>query len=442
MISISQTDPKMSRLIDEEVKRQQEGLTLIPSENHSSKAVLEALGSILTDKYSEGYPGKRYYAGNEVMDKIEVETVERAKKLFGVPHANVQPYSGSPANLAVYLATCNPGDTIMGLDLLSGGHLTHGWKVSATSMFWKSVPYHQTAQGVTDLDEVRRLAHEHKPKLMWCGGTAIPRAIPFKELTAIADEVGAYLVADISHIVGLVIGGVHESPAAHAHIITTTTHKTLRGPRGGMVMVTEKGLKKDPELAEKIDKAIFPGLQGGPHMHTIASVGVALHEAAQDSFKDYARRVVENAKTLADALIERGFKLVSDGTDNHLILVDLTPTGIGRGVFLHLALEQAGIYTNKNTIPGDPSSPFYPSGLRLGSPAVTTRGMGEKEMQQIAEWIKRVSDHIKEIQMPSDKEARRTAIKEFKDTLARDPFYEKMKQEVKELCLNFPIPGV
>ncbi len=432
----------MSRLIDEEVKRQQEGLTLIPSENHSSKAVLEALGSILTDKYSEGYPGKRYYAGNEVMDKIEVETVERAKKLFGVPHANVQPYSGSPANLAVYLATCNPGDTIMGLDLLSGGHLTHGWKVSATSMFWKSVPYHQTAQGVTDLDEVRRLAHEHKPKLMWCGGTAIPRAIPFKELTAIADEVGAYLVADISHIVGLVIGGVHESPAAHAHIITTTTHKTLRGPRGGMVMVTEKGLKKDPELAEKIDKAIFPGLQGGPHMHTIASVGVALHEAAQDSFKDYARRVVENAKTLADALIERGFKLVSDGTDNHLILVDLTPTGIGRGVFLHLALEQAGIYTNKNTIPGDPSSPFYPSGLRLGSPAVTTRGMGEKEMQQIAEWIKRVSDHIKEIQMPSDKEARRTAIKEFKDTLARDPFYEKMKQEVKELCLNFPIPGV
>ncbi|MDO8618184.1 MAG: serine hydroxymethyltransferase [Candidatus Uhrbacteria bacterium] len=442
MISISQTDPEMSRLIDEEVRRQQEGLTLIPSENHSSKAVLEALGTVLTDKYAEGYPGKRYYAGNEVVDKVEGLVQERAKKLFGVPHANVQPYSGSPANFAVYLATCNPGDTIMGLDLLSGGHLTHGWKFSATSLFWKSVPYHVKEDGSTNFDELLTLAHQHKPKLIWCGGTAIPRAIPFKEMMDIADEVGAYLVADISHIAGLIVGGAHESPVPYVHLVTTTTHKTLRGPRGAMIMVTQKGLDKDPELAEKIDKAIIPGLQGGPHLNTIAGIGIALLEANQPEFKNYARRVVDNARTLASALTNHGFKLVSDGTDNHLILVDLTPTGIGRGVFLHLALERIGIYSNKNTIPADPSSPFYPSGLRLGSPAATTRGMGEKEMERIAEWIKRVTDHIKDVSMPSDKEARRIAIKEFKDSFATDPFYEVMKQAVKELCLKFPIPGI
>ena len=442
MISLPKQDPLIAQLIDEEIKRQQEGIMLIPSENHVSKAVLEALGTVLTDKYAEGYPGKRYYAGNEVVDKVENLARERAKKLFGVPHANVQAYSGSPANLAVYLATCEPHDPIMGLDLLSGGHLTHGWKVSATSLFWKSLPYHMTVDGHEDLDEVREIARREKPKLIWCGGTAIPRAIPFKAFAEIADEVGAYLVADISHIAGLIAGGAHESPVPYVHIISTTTHKTLRGPRGALVMVTEKGLKKNPELGEKIDRAIFPMLQGGPHMNTIAAIAVTLNEASQPAFKEYAAKVVSNAKTLSEALMAYGFKLVSAGTDNHLILMDLTPDGPGRGLFLHLALERTGLYANKNTIPNDPSSPFYPSGLRLGSPAATTRGMGEKEMKQIAEWIKRVSDHIAETKMPQEKEARQTLIKEFKESLESDTLYSEMQKEVRSLCLQFPIPGV
>ncbi|MSR85464.1 serine hydroxymethyltransferase [Candidatus Uhrbacteria bacterium] len=442
MIYLSQQDPLIARLIDEEIKRQQEGLMIIPSENHVSKAVLEALGTVLTDKYAEGYPGKRYYAGNAVVDKVENTARDRAKKLFGVPHANVQGYSGSPANLAVYLATCEPHDPIMGLDLLSGGHLTHGWKVSATSLFWKSLPYHMTVDGHEDLNEVREIARREKPKLIWCGGTAIPRAIPFKAFAEIADEVGAYLAADISHIAGLIAGGAHESPVPYVHIVSTTTHKTLRGPRGALVMVTEKGLQKNPELGEKIDRAIFPMLQGGPHMNTIAGIAVMLEEASQPAFKEYTKRVVQNAKILADSLVTHGFKLVSGGTDNHLILMDLTPSGPGRGLFLHLALERAGIYANKNTIPNDPSSPFYPSGLRLGSPAATTRGMGEKEMKQLAEWIKRVSDHIANVRMPADKEARQEVIKKFKQTLEADSFYSDLQNEVRELCLTFPIPGV
>ncbi len=432
----------MAELLKAEEVRQQNSLTLIPSENHASPAVFEALSSVLSDKYAEGYPGKRYYPGNEVADKVENLTRERAKSLFGVPHVNVQPYSGSPANLAIYSAICEPGEVIMGLNLLDGGHLTHGWKFSMTSKFWKSVPYHMTTDGLIDLDEVRRLAQENKPKVIVCGGTAIPRAIPFKEFAQIADEVGAYLLADISHISGLIAGGQHESPVPFAHLVMTTTHKTLRGPRGAMIMVTQRGLDKNPELAEKIDKAIIPGLQGGPHLNNIAGIGVALLEASKPEFKDYATKVITNAKTLAQELISHGLKLVSGGTDNHLILVDLTTTGPGRGMFLDLALERIGLIANRNMIPGDPSTPFYPSGLRLGTPAATTRGMGEAEMKQIANWIAQVVEHIKDFQLPGDKEARLALIKQFKESLKTDAWYETLHQEVKDMCGKFKVPGI
>jgi glycine hydroxymethyltransferase len=434
-------DPEIMNLLDEESARQRDGLELIPSENHTSAAVLEALATTLSDKYAEGYPGRRYYTGNDVADKVETLVQDRAKKCFGVPYVNVQPYSGSPANLAVYLALLEPGDTFMGLDLLAGGHLTHGWKHNATAKLWKSIPYHLHADGSFDFDEIRRLAQEHKPKLMWCGGTAVPRAIPFKEFAAIADEVGAYLVADISHIAGLVAGGVHENPAAHVHLITTTTHKTLRGPRGAMIMATEKGLAKDADLGSKIDKAIIPGIQGGPHLNTIAGIGVALSEAMSPAFKDYAKNVVTNAKALADALTSHGFSLVSGGTDNHLLLLDFSSTGNGRGKFFHLALERIGLYANMNTVPNDAGSALYPSGLRLGTPAATTRGMGTEDMKTIAGLIARVADHIKDQQMPTEKDARNATMKEFETSLKTDLFYNDLREEVRELCNRFPVPG-
>ncbi|MFH1838897.1 MAG: serine hydroxymethyltransferase [Patescibacteria group bacterium] len=435
-------DPEIFSLIEQENERQQNGLELIPSENHTSPAVLEALATTLSDKYAEGYPGKRYYAGNFVADKIENLVCDRVKNLFGVPYANVQPYSGSPANLAVYMATCEPGDPIMGLDLLSGGHLTHGWKFSATSKLWTSHPYHLKSDGSFDFDEIRQLAYEHKPKLIWCGATAMPRTIPFAKFAEIADEVGALLVADVSHIAGLIVGGQHESPVPHAHIITTTTHKTLRGPRAALIMVTEKGLSKDEKLGKKIDKAIIPGLQGGPHLNTIAAIGVALNEAAQPEFTEYAARVIENAKTLAEALKERGFKLVSDGTDNHLLLVDMTPTGVGRGKFFHLALERIGLYCNMNSVPGDEGPPLYPSGFRLGSPAATTRGMGTDEMSRVADWIARVAEAIKNDQLPDDIKERPTTFKSFSAKIASDPYFEELQQEVENLCKRFPIPAL
>lgn len=439
---LSTIDVDVASLIEQETERQRVGLELIPSENHTSRAVLDALATTLSDKYAEGYPGRRYYSGNDVVDKLEILVQERAKKLFGVPYANVQPYSGSPANLAVYLATCEPGDPIMGLHLLDGGHLTHGWKYSATSTFWRSYPYHLKPDGSFDFDELSALAREYRPKLMWCGGTAVPRTIPFDRFAEIADEVGAFLVADVSHISGLIVGGQHTSPVAHAHIVTTTTHKTLRGPRGAMILVTRKGLEKDAELSKKIDKAIIPGLQGGPHMNTIAAIGVALHEAAQPSFQDYAARVVQNAKVLADALLQRNFTLVGGGTDNHLLLMDMTPTGVGRGKFFQRALERINLYTNMNTVPGDQGSALYPSGLRLGTPAATTRGMGAAEMKQIAEWIRRVADHLVNEQLPTAKDARATFMQEFSARLAHDPFYGAMQKEVRALCEQFPIPGV
>src|SRR3989344_2731145 len=309
---IKKQDKETYKLLLAEEKRQAEGLELIPSENIVSKAVREAMGSCLTNKYSEGYPHARYYGGNEIIDVVEDAARDRAKKLFGVPHANVQPYSGSPANFAVYLATCNPGDTVMGQMLTAGGHLTHGWKANATSLFYKAVQYGVKGDGYLDLKEIARLAKKNKPKLIWVGATAYVREFPFKELAKIADSVGAYLAADIAHIAGLVIAGAHTSPVPYAHIVTTTTHKTLRGPRGGMIMVTKKGLAKDPELASKIDRAIFPNLQGGPHDHTTAGIAVALKEDATPAFRAYGKQIVKNAKALGDALMKNGIELVSN----------------------------------------------------------------------------------------------------------------------------------
>jgi len=374
-MALRERDPDVYRILQRERERQREGVELIPSENYVSEAVLDAMGTIFTNKYSEGYPGRRYYGGNEHVDEIERLAQERAKALFRVPHANVQPYSGSPANLAVYLAACQPGDPIMGQNLPDGGHLTHGWKVSATGTYYRSIPYHVKSDGYIDFDEVWRLAREHRPRLIWCGATAYVREFPFEKFAEVADEVGALFAADIAHIAGLVIAGVHKSPVPYAHVVTTTTHKTLRGPRGAMILVTQKGLEKDPELTDRIDRAIFPGLQGGPHDHTTAAIAVALGEAAQPSFREYGRQIVANAKGLADGLLRRGVRLVTGGTDNHMLLIDLTPGGPGRGVFLQDALDRVRITVNKNTIPREPSSAFYPSGIRLGCPVPSMRVM-------------------------------------------------------------------
>ncbi len=344
MSNLLKYHPKIAKLIKQEARRQKDGLELIPSENYVSQAVLEAMGSVLTNKYSEGYPQKRYYGGNEYVDEIEMIAIKRAKKLFRVTHANVQPYSGSPANLALTMAVCQPGDTIMGLNLTDGGHLTHGWKVSATGIFFNSVSYHVKATGRLDYDEIEALALKHKPKLIWAGATAYMFQFDFKRFADIADKVDAYLAVDIAHIAGLIAGGVHRSPANYAHLISTTTHKTLRGPRGGIIMVTKKGMKKDPELANKIDRAVFPGLQGGPHDHTTAAIAISLKQAAEPAFAEYAKQIVKNAKILAVELSKHGFSLVGNTTENHLVLVDLTPfVGAGGGYLAQFALDLAGI---------------------------------------------------------------------------------------------------
>lgn len=440
MKNLRSVDPLIFSFIAKEAKRQKEGLEMIPSENYTSSAVLEAMGSILTNKYSEGYPKKRYYGGNEFIDNIETLAQERAKKLFGVPHVNVQPYSGSPANLAVYLATCKPGDTVMGLNLADGGHLTHGWKVSATSIFYNSIPYHVKKDGRVDFDEVRRLVKQHKPKLIWAGATAYVFQYEFKKFAEIAEEVGAYFAADIAHTVGLVVAGAHIDPCKYAHIVTTTTHKTLRGPRGGMIMVTKKGLEKDPELADKIDRAVFPGLQGGPHDHTTAAIAVALKQASTPSFVRYGKQIVKNAKALATELKKNGLTLVGNGTENHLILIDLTPTlGPGGGMFAQYALDLAGITMNKNTIPGELSSPFYPSGLRLGTPALTTRGMKEGQMKKIATWISEAINETKEYRLPSGKDERKDYIARFRKTIVLNKKLKKIQKEVRTLASKYPI---
>ncbi len=437
--AIRQEDPEILGYIERELVRQREGLEMIPSENFASIAVMEAQGTVLTNKYSEGYPGKRYYGGNDFIDGIERLAVERAKALFGTPHANVQPYSGSPANLAVYLAVCKPGDTIMGQNLTDGGHLTHGWKTSVTGQLFKSIPYHVREDGYIDMEEVRKLAIESRPRLIWVGSTAYTRRFPFREFGEIAREADAYLAADISHIAGLVAGGVHESPKEYADIITTTTHKTLRGPRGAMVMVTEKGLKKDPELGEKIDRTIFPGMQGGPHDHTTAGIAVALLEAGKPEFKEYASRIVRNSEVLAASLAKRGFKLVTGGTENHMILMDLTNQGIGLGVFAQEALGAAGITVNKNTIPRDPSSPFYPSGIRIGTPAITSRGMGEGEMEEIADFYRDALEEINGCSLPQEKGERKECIRRFRENISKNDKIAEVRRKVSLLCEKFPL---
>jgi glycine hydroxymethyltransferase len=413
-MKLSKKDSQIGKLINLETERQKTSLQMIPSENHCSPAVREALGSILTDKYAEGYPGKRYYGGNQFIDKVESLCIERAKKLFKVEHVNVQPHSGSPANAAVYMATCEPGDTIMGMALAMGGHLTHGFKLSFSGKFFKAVQYGlDPTTHLINYDEVETLTREHKPKLIWVGGSAYPRIIDFKKMGEIADSVGAYLAADIAHIAGLVAGGAHPSPVPYVHIVTTTTHKTLRGPRGGIIMVTKKGLEKDADLAKKIDKAVFPGLQGGPHENAIAAIAVCLKEAATPAFKKYAAQIVKNAKVLAEELKKYGFNVISGGTENHLLLIDLRNKNI-TGADAQDLLENMGISANKNAIPFDPAPPFKPSGLRLGTPAITTRGMKEKEMKQIASWINEV--------ITSPKSA------------------SKIRAEVKKMCTKFSLP--
>ena len=437
--SIKQNDPEIFKAIKKELKRQRETLEMIPSENFASLDVIRAMGTVLTNKYSEGYPGKRYYGGNEFVDQIESIAIERAKSLFNVAHANVQPYSGSPANFAVYTALCNAGDTIMGMNLTDGGHLTHGWKTSASGKYFKSVAYHVKPDGYIDIEEARRLAMEHRPKLIWIGASAYTRALPFREFADIAEQCGAYLVADIAHIAGLIAGGAHESPSDYVHVITTTTHKTLRGPRGAMIMVTRKGLQKDADLADKIDKAVFPGLQGGPHDHQTAAIAIALHEASRAEFEEYSRHVVLNAQALSEQLIRRGLKPVTGGTDNHMVLVDLTQFGKGKGVFVQEALDLAGIVANKNTIPGEQSSPFYPSGIRLGTPAITSRGMREGQMVEIANIIADVVDQVKGYEVPDDKEKRAAYIAKFKREARRNPVVKEAREKVFILCDKFPL---
>ncbi|MEW1719464.1 serine hydroxymethyltransferase [Streptomyces sp. NPDC093109] len=380
--ALSAADPELAVLIGAEERLQSDTLRLIPSENYASSAVLEASGTVLQNKYSEGYPGRRYYEGQQIIDQVELLAVARAKAVFGVEHANVQPYSGSPANLAVYLAFARPGDTVMGMALPMGGHLTHGWSVSATGSWFRGVQYGVRADnGRVDLDEVRDLALKERPKIIFCGGTALPRTIDFAGFAEIARESGAVLVADIAHIAGLIAGGAHPSPVPYADVVSTTTHKTLRGPRGAMLM-------SRAEHAKALDKAVFPGLQGGPHNQTTAAIAVALREAAQPSFRDYAHAVVANAAALADALRARGYDLVSGGTDNHLILIDLTAKDVP-GKTAAKALDRAGIVVNYNTVPYDPRKPFDPSGIRIGTPSLTSRGLGTEHMTTVAEWLDR-----------------------------------------------------
>lgn len=419
---LSEFDLEIYNLIQKEIQRQSEGLEMIPSENHTSPAVLEALGSRLTDKYSEGYPGMRYYGGCENVDAVENLARERAKKLFGASHANVQPLSGSPANFAVYFALLDPGDTLMGMSLYHGGHMTHGLKVNFSGIFYNAVNYTCKDDGYIDLDNMRELAREHKPKLIITGFTAYPRTYEWDKYKEIADEVNAWLVADMSHVAGLVAGGVHPNPVGIADVVTTTTHKTLRGPRGAIILCNgnpsnplQKAERTKENLPTLIDRAIIPGLQGGPHNHQTAAIAVALKQALEPEFKDYAAQIVKNAKALAEKLLSLDFKLVTGGTDNHLMVIDLTNKNI-TGKEAETALGKAGITVNKNTFPGDPRKPFDPSGIRLGTPALTTRGMKEEEMKIIAGFINRaIANHDNDAEL------------------------QKIQQEVLELTKGFPL---
>jgi|TARA_Y100000034_G_scaffold107179_1_gene136483 glycine hydroxymethyltransferase len=419
--ALQNSDSEIDKLVQAEAERQQYGLELIPSENFSSQAVREAMASPMNDKYAEGYPRKRYYGGNQVIDTVEELAIERAKQLFKCEHVNVQPYSGSPANAAAYFAVLNPGDTIMGMALAHGGHLTHGHKVNFSGKLYKTAQYGLSKEtGKIDYDEIEKMAKEHQPKIIVSGATAYPREFDFKRFSEIAESVGAYSMADVAHIAGLIAGGVHQSPFPHTDIVTTTTHKTLRGPRGAMIMCREEDKLKEKyhakskwNLAQRIDRAVFPGLQGGPHEHQIAAKAVAFGEALKPEFKDYAAQIVKNAKVMSEILIEKGFDLVTGGTDNHLMLIDLTNKNI-TGQEAETALDKAGITVNKNAVPYDTRSPFDPSGIRLGTPAITTRGLKESECKYVAELIdKTINNHNNEEKLT------------------------EIRQEVKELCSKF-----
>jgi glycine hydroxymethyltransferase len=430
---------KINKLIKKEEKRQRETLMMIPSENYASKAAREAVGSVLMNKYSEGYPKRRYYQGNEVVDEVEILAQDKAKKLFGVSYVNVQPYSGSPANSAVLFALLDPGDTIVGMALSAGGHLTHGHpQVTFSGRYYRSVQFGLDENGHIDYDEIAKLAKKEKPKLLLIGTTAYPLALNWKNFADIADSVGAYLVADVSHVAGLIIADSYPSPVPYAHVVTTTTHKTLRGPRGAMIMVTGKGLKKDAEMGVKIDKAIIPGLQGGPHNNTTAGIAQALIEADAANFKKYGQQVVKNAKVLSEELKKGGLTLVAGGTECHLLVVDLRPLGLSGNVVAE-ALEMAGIVANRNSVPNDPMPPFYPSGLRLGTPAITARGMKKKEMIKIAKWIIQVIDRVKDEKLPDVAENRSTFLKEFRLRMEKDKLLKDIAQEVKRLCRVHPV---
>lgn len=409
-LSLAQVDPEVLTAINKESERQQFGLEMIASENYTSKAVMEAQGSILTNKYAEGYPGKRYYGGCVNVDTVETLAIERAKKLFGVQYANVQPHSGSQANMGVYLAACKAGDTILGMDLSHGGHLTHGSPVNFSGLLFKAASYKLDPEtGRLNYDSIRATAKEVQPKLIIAGYSAYPRLLDFAKFKEIADEVGAQLLVDMAHFAGLVATGHHPSPVPYADYITTTTHKTLRGPRGGMILTNSE------EKAKTINSRIFPGIQGGPLEHVIAGKAVAFGEALKPEFKQYSQQVIDNARTLAEFLLSEGFQLVTGGTDNHLILIDLSDREI-TGKVAENALDEAGITVNKNTVPNEKRSPFVTSGVRIGTPALTTRGMGIAEMKQIAKWISQVLNNADDAQVKN-----------------------RVHEEVKALCQQFPI---
>ena len=426
---LKQTDPETASWIEAELTRQRQGLEMIPSENFTSLAVLEALGSILTNKYSEGYPGRRYYGGNKFIDEVENLARERAKTLFGVEHANVQPYSGSPANQAAYFALLKPGDTVLGMELAQGGHLTHGYKLNFSGKYYKAVSYGVDPQTHRlDYEAIRQVAHKEKPKLIVCGATAYPRVIDFAAFRAIAEEVGAYLLADISHLAGLVVAGAHPSPVPQADVVMTTTHKTLRGPRGAMLLLPSAADRlhdlhhpdSKRNLAELIDAAIIPGLQGGPHNHQTAAIAVCLKEAATPAFKTYGQQIVSNAATLAEGLLKHGLELITGGTDNHLILMNLTPLGL-TGKQGEELLDSVGITVNKNLIPYDTRPPLDPSGIRLGTPALTSRGFTNNDMILVAALIVRALKH------PHDQVVLKTVQQEVRQLTDTHPLYPELK---------------
>ena len=440
MKNLKKVDPQIYELVKQEEKRQKEVLEMIPSENYTSQAVMEALGTVLTNKYSEGFPGKRYYQGNAVADSVESLAQERAKKLFGVPYVNVQPLSGSPANSAVYFATLENGQKIMGLSLAMGGHITHGHKLGLSGRLFKFAHYELGANEKLDYDLIEKAVMKEKPQLLICGFTAYSRKVDFKKFAQIAEKADCYLMADISHITGLIVAGVHPSPVQYAHIVTTTTHKTLRGPRGAMIMVTEKGLKKNPDLPKKIETAIIPGLQGGPHDNQTAAIAVALKEASTAAFKKYGAQVVANAATLAEELKKLGFKVVSGGTDNHLILLDLRNKKVN-GRVAAIALEKAGIVLNYNGVPGDDMPPLFASGIRLGTPAITTRGMKEREMKKVAVWYDKAIKEVEGMELPKDDKVKRAELmKEYRAAIEKNKNLVAIAKEVKLLCAKFPVP--